>query len=96
MIENINIVRLIAKGKLGNVNNFEFFILLYFNYTLILFLKKVYVVTDKTLNKNVYAMKSRRKMGLKGLKQERNIGLLGNECRFLVKTIYLFQSKVMF
>jgi hypothetical protein len=31
--ENINIVRLIAKGKLGNVNNFEFFILLYFNYS---------------------------------------------------------------
>ena len=30
LIENINIVRLIAKGKLGNVNNFEFFILLYF------------------------------------------------------------------
>ena len=97
LIENINIVRLIAKGKLGNVNNFEFFILLYFNYTLILFLKKVYVVTDKTLNKNVYAMKSRRKtFKLKELKQERNIGLLGNECRFLVKTIYLFQSKVMF
>jgi hypothetical protein len=42
-------------------------------------------------------MKSRRKMDqLKELKQERHIGLLGNECRFLVKTIYLFQSKVMF
>ncbi len=31
--ENINIVRLIAKGKLGNVNDFKFFIFLYFNYS---------------------------------------------------------------
>jgi hypothetical protein len=39
-------------------------------------------------------MKTRRKWFFEKIKQERDIGLLGNECRFLVKTIYMFQSKV--
>ena len=61
------------------------------------FLNKVFVVTDKEDNKNIYAMKTRRKEYghyFYNLKRERDIGLLGNECRFLVKTFYIFQNKV--
>jgi hypothetical protein len=43
--ENINIVRLIAKGKLGNVNNFEFFILLYL--TIVNFIKRYMLLLIK-------------------------------------------------
>lgn len=42
-------------------------------------------------------MKTRRKeygYYFENLKRERDIGLLGNECRFLVKTFYVFQNKV--
>jgi hypothetical protein len=42
-------------------------------------------------------MKTRRKERghyFDNLKRERDIGLLGNECRFLVKTFYVFQNQV--
>ena len=42
-------------------------------------------------------MKTRRKecgYYFDNLKRERDIGLLGNECRFLVKTFYVFQNEV--
>jgi hypothetical protein len=61
------------------------------------FLNKVFVVTDKQDSKNIYAMKTRRKEWdhyFDNLKRERDIGLLGNECRFLVKTFYVFQNEV--
>ena len=42
-------------------------------------------------------MKTRRKgcgHYFDNLKREKDIGLLGNECRFLVKTFYIFQNEV--
>ena len=56
----------------------------------------MFVVTDKAQSKMVYAMKTRRKenAAFDNLKRERDIGLLGNECRFLVKTLHTFQNEV--
>ena len=55
----------------------------------------MFVVTDKAQMKMVFAMKTRRKhVAFDNLKRERDIGLLGNECRFLVKTLHTFQNEV--
>ena len=103
-LENFNVIKLFGRGNYGKVKKKIFMLIFVFLSKCLKFNKKVFLVSLKSSNQKVFAMKVLSTGWKKGLSIPvtehrltlKEVGRLGSQCIFLVETICTFKSKVYY
>ena len=100
-LENFNVIKLFGRGNYGKVKKKIFMLIFVFLSKCLKFNKKVFLVSLKSSNQKVFAMKVLSTGRDKSNSTEhrltlKEVGRLGSQCIFLVETICTFKSKVYY